>query len=179
MVGLVESVPKTLYSKFVIDERHGFNKMTIGLFISDTIKSTLLSLLFGAPIVALLIKIMQWGGPNFYIYVFVFLVILIFLLMWIIPNFIMPLFNKYEDIEDGSLKTKIQDLAKGQKFPLTKLFKMDGSKRSDHSNAFLFGFGSNKRIVLFDTLITQSTEEEIIAVLAHEIGHWKMWHTFV
>jgi len=81
--------------------------MTIGLFISDTIKQTLLSLLFGAPIVALLIKIMQWGGPNFYIYVFVFLVILIFLLMWIIPNFIMPLFNKYEDIEDGSLKTKI------------------------------------------------------------------------
>lgn len=105
LVGLIENVPKTLYQKFVIDERHGFNKMTIGLFISDTIKQTLLSLLFGAPIIALLIKIMQWGGPNFYIYVFVFLVILIFLLMWIVPNFIMPLFNKYEDIEDGSLKT--------------------------------------------------------------------------
>lgn len=78
--------------------------------------------------IAVLIKIMQWGGPNFYIYVFVFLVILIFLMMWIVPNFIMPLFNKYEDIEDGSLKTKIQDLSKSQAFPLKKLFKMDGSK---------------------------------------------------
>jgi len=149
----VESLPKTIYEKFVIDERHGFNKMTIKLLLTDTVKSTILTILLGGPVIAALVKIMQWGGPNFYIYVFIFLVIVAFLMMWIVPNFIMPLFNKYEDIEDGSLKTKIQDLAKSQEFPLKKLYKMDGSKRSAHSNAFLFGFGSNKRIVIFDTLI--------------------------
>lgn len=86
--------------------------MTIKLLLTDTIKSTILTILIGGPVIAVLVKIMQWGGPNFYIYVFIFLVIVAFLMMWIVPNFIMPLFNKYEDIEDGSLKTKIQDLAK-------------------------------------------------------------------
>lgn len=108
----IESLPKTIYSKFVIDERHGFNNMTINLLITDTIKSTLLTILLGGPVIAILVKIMQWGGPNFYIYVFIFLVIVAFLMMWIAPNFIMPLFNKYEEIEDGSLKTKIHNLAK-------------------------------------------------------------------
>ena len=128
LFGIVESIPKTLYSKFVIDERHGFNNMTLSLLISDTIKSTLLTIVIACPIIALMIKIMVWGGPNFYIYLFIGTVILTFVLMWILPNFIMPLFNKYEDIEDGSLKTKILELAKSQNFPLTKLFKMDGSK---------------------------------------------------
>lgn len=89
----------------------------------------------------------------------------------------MPLFNKYEPLEDGTLKTRIYELADSLKYPLTKLFVMDGSKRSSHSNAFMFGFGNNKRIVLFDTLMQQVEEDEILAILGHELGHWKLGHT--
>jgi len=118
--------------------------MTIGLYIKDQIKGLMLTIIIGAPVIAILIKITSWGGPNFYIYVFVFIVILTFIMMWIVPNFIMPLFNKYTDLEEGELKTGIQKLAKSQAFPLTKLFSVDGSTRSAHSNAYLFGFGNNK-----------------------------------
>merc|ERR1712226_1335477 len=97
--------------------------------------------------------------------------------MTIVPTVIVPLFNKYEPLQDGSLKTSICKLAEQIKYPLTKLFVMDGSKRSSHSNAFMFGFGNNKRIVLFDTLIEQVEEDEILAILGHELGHWKLGHT--
>jgi len=98
-------------------------------------------------------------------------------MMTIVPVFIMPLFNKYEPLQDGDLKKRIYALAAQLKYPLTKLFVMDGSKRSSHSNAFMFGFGNNKRIVLFDTLMEQVHDDEILAILGHELGHWKLGHT--
>ncbi len=99
------------------------------------------------------------------------------IMMTIVPVFIMPLFNKYEPLEEGELKKRIYALADKLNYPLTKLFVMDGSKRSSHSNAFMFGFGSNKRIVLFDTLMEQVDDDEILAILGHELGHWKLGHT--
>ena len=147
------SIPQTLYLHFVINERHKMNKMTLSTFVGDEVKSTLLTIIIGAPVLAIFIKIMEWGGELFYIYMFIFVVIFVFIMMWIVPNFIMPLFNKYEELPQGELKSAIEKLASDQKFPLKKLYSMDGSKRSAHSNAFLFGFGGNKRIVLFDTLI--------------------------
>jgi STE24 endopeptidase len=122
---------------------------------------------------------MEWGGESFYIYLFYLVVVFMLIMMWLVPNVIMPLFNKYEDLPEGELKTAIEKLAGEQQFPLKKLYSMDGSKRSAHSNAFLYGFGSNKRIVLFDTLIQQHPVKEIVAILGHEIGHWKMWHVFI
>lgn len=96
----------------MIEEKHGFNKLTLKLYITDQIKATLLTIIIGGPLIAILIKITQWGGPNFYIYAFAFLVVFTFLMMWVVPNFIMPLFNKYTDLPEGELKSKIEDLAK-------------------------------------------------------------------
>jgi len=107
-----------------------------------------------------------------------FVLATIFLMMLIYPNFIAPLFNKYEVLEEGELKTGIEKLAVQNEFPLRKLFKVDGSTRSSHSNAYFFGFGKNKRIVLYDTLLNQLENKEIYAVLCHEMGHWKYSHTF-
>ena len=177
LVGLVTSLPFELYSTFYIEKKHGFNKQTLGLFVSDKIKSTLLSFVIGGPFVALLLKIIQYGGTYFYVYVWIFLFVFSVLMMSIYPIFIMPLFNKYEPLPDGELKESIYALAARLKYPLTKLFVMDGSKRSSHSNAFMFGFGNNKRIVLFDTLLEQVHNQEILGILGHELGHWKLGHT--
>uniref|UniRef100_A0A7S4USK2 Ste24 endopeptidase n=1 Tax=Ditylum brightwellii TaxID=49249 RepID=A0A7S4USK2_9STRA len=177
LVGTVTALPFELYSTFKIEKKHGFNKMTIGLFISDKIKSLLLTFIIGGPFVALLLKIIKMGGDKFYLYVWAFMSVFSLFMMTIVPVFIMPLFNKYEPLKDGPLKDSIYALAGKLKYPLTKLFVMDGSKRSSHSNAFMFGFGSNKRIVLFDTLLTQVHDEEILAILGHELGHWKLGHT--
>jgi Zn-dependent protease with chaperone function len=119
----------------------------------------------------------QWGGEHFYIYVWAFMFVFSAFMMTIVPVFIMPLFNKYEPLPDSELKTRIFELADRLQYPLTKLFVMDGSKRSSHSNAFMFGFGKNKRIVLFDTLMEQVSDDEILAILGHELGHWKLGHT--
>jgi len=117
------------------------------------------------------------GGEHFYIYMWAFMFFFSVFMMTIVPVVIMPLFNKYEPLEDGSLKTRIHELAGQISYPLKKLFVMDGSKRSSHSNAFMFGFGSNKRIVLFDTLLDQVSHNEILAILGHELGHWKLGDT--
>lgn len=116
------------------------------------------------------------GGPYFFVYVEIMMIIFIFLMIWIYPNFIAPLFNTFKELEDGELKTNINELAHSINFPLKKIYVMDGSKRTAHSNAYFFGFGSNKRIVLFDTLLNQLSTQEIVAVLGHELGHWKMKH---
>ena len=119
----------------------------------------------------------KWGGDRFYLYVWGFMFCFSVFMMTIVPVVIMPLFNEYKPLDDGPLKTRIYELADQLKYPLKKLFVMDGSKRSSHSNAFMFGFGSNKRIVLFDTLMDQVHDDEILAILGHELGHWKMGHT--
>jgi STE24 endopeptidase len=179
LVGTVTSLPFELYSTFCIEKKHGFNKQTFGLFFTDKVKSLLLTFAIGGPFVALLLKIIKMGGDYFYIYVWAFTFVFSVIMMTIVPVFIMPLFNKYEPLPDGTLKTQIYELAERLNYPLKKLFVMDGSKRSSHSNAFMFGFGSNKRIVLFDTLMEQVSSDEILAILGHELGHWALSHTLV
>jgi len=172
------SLPWSIYSTFVIEERHGFNKQTVPLFVVDFVKSIGLSVAFGGPILAGLIKFMQWGGEQLYIWVFLFLLVVQILMIYIYPVVIQPCFNTFTPLEDGSLKTRIEDLATSLNFPLTKIYVIDGSARSSHSNAYFYGFWNNKRIVLYDTLFEQVDEDEIVAILGHELGHWKSNHLF-
>jgi STE24 endopeptidase len=176
---LIIGIPISYYSIFVIEKKHGFNKQTIGLFFYDTALSFSLTTVITLPILWGFLKVVEYGGEYFFLYVeiFIFFVIFAGLLIW--PNFIAPLFNKFEELEDGSLKDGINKLASTLKFPVTKVFICDGSKRSGHSNAYFYGFGSNKRIVLYDTLIKQMKEEEILAVLCHELGHWHYNHFWI
>ncbi|XP_073140079.1 CAAX prenyl protease 1 homolog [Henckelia pumila] len=171
-------LPFSLYSTFVIEARHGFNKQTIWLFIRDMIKGIVLAVVIGPPIVAAIIFIVQKGGPYLAIYLWAFMLVVSLVMMTIYPILIAPLFNKFTTLPDGTLRNKIETLASSLKFPLKKLFVVDGSTRSSHSNAYMYGFFNNKRIVLYDTLIQQcKDDEEIVAVIAHELGHWKLSHT--
>jgi STE24 endopeptidase len=175
VIDRIQSIPFELYSIFVIEEKHGFNKQTISLFIKDQIKSFLLTIVIGGPILAGLLKIIEWGGEYFYIYVWAFLTTVILIFSAFLHDLIAPLFNTFTPLEEGSLRAKIQSLAERLKFPLTQIFVVDGSKRSEHSNAYFFGFWKKKRIVLFDTLLKQEkgvSEDEIVAVVSHELGHW-------
>ena len=173
IIGLVTSLPFELYSTFRIEKKHGFNKTTLRLFISDKLKGLGLTLVLGGPFVSLLLSIIKWGGRHFYMYVLGFTFAFSLFMMSAYPVLIMPLFNTYVPLSEGVLKNRIYDLAGRLHFPLTKLFVMDGSKRSSHSNAFMFGFFKNKRIVLFDTLLTQVHDDEILAILGHELGEYK------
>jgi STE24 endopeptidase len=170
ILGTITGLPFELYSTFRIEKRHGFNKTTLGLFVSDKIKGLLLTACLGGPFVALLLKIIKWGGERFYLYVWGFTFVFSLFMMTLYPVVIMPMFNTYEALPSGVLKDRIYALAGRLNFPLTKLFVMDGSKRSSHSNAFMFGFFKNKRIVLFDTLLKQVHDDEILAILGHELG---------
>ncbi|GMF25696.1 unnamed protein product [Phytophthora fragariaefolia] len=170
-------IPFGLYSTFVVEARHGFNKQTLGLFFMDKLKSFMLFIVIGFPVTAVLIYVIRWGGEYFYMYVWAFLFAFSVVMMTLYPVLIMPLFNKFTPLEEGELRTRIEALAASLNFPLTKLFVTDGSKRSSHSNAYFFGLFKSKRIVLFDTLLEQATHDEIVAVLGHELGHWKLWHT--
>ncbi|KAJ3101428.1 CAAX prenyl protease 1 [Phlyctochytrium planicorne] len=149
-------IPFSLYSTFVIEERHGFNKQTLALFFSDLFKELILGFVLSAPLVSGFVQIVKWGGDNFFFYIVMILVY---------PTVIQPLFNKFTPLPDGSLKEKINALASRLKFPLTKIFVVDGSKRSSHSNAYFIGLFKDKRIVLFDTLLEQANEEEVLGVL--------------
>ncbi|XP_055817230.1 CAAX prenyl protease 1 homolog isoform X1 [Solanum dulcamara] len=174
----ITDLPFSLYSTFVIEARHGFNKQTMWLYFRDMIKGIALSIVIGPPIVAAIIVIVQKGGPYLAIYLWGFMLILSLVMMTIYPVLIAPLFNKFTPLPQGELRLKIENLASSLKFPLKKLFVVDGSTRSSHSNAYMYGFFKNKRIVLYDTLIQQcKNDEEIVAVIAHELGHWKLNHT--
>eukprot|EP00262_Sarcandra_glabra_P002417 TRINITY_DN12712_c0_g1_i1.p1 TRINITY_DN12712_c0_g1~~TRINITY_DN12712_c0_g1_i1.p1 ORF type:complete len:425 (+),score=64.76 TRINITY_DN12712_c0_g1_i1:180-1454(+) len=174
----ITDFPFSLYSTFVIEARHGFNKQTIWLFFRDMFKGICLSIILGPPIVAVIIVIVQKGGPYLAIYLWGFMFGLSIVMMTLYPILIAPLFNKFTPLPEGVLREKIEKLAFSLKFPLKKLFVVDGSTRSSHSNAYMYGFFNNKRIVLYDTLIQQcKNEEEVVAVIAHELGHWKLNHT--
>ncbi|CAN4111551.1 unnamed protein product [Withania somnifera] len=174
----ITDLPFSLYSTFVIEARHGFNKQTVWLFFRDMIKGIALAIVISPPIVAAIIVIVQKGGPYLAIYLWGFMLILSLVMMTIYPVLIAPLFNKFTPLPQGELRLKIENLASSLKFPLKKLFVVDGSTRSSHSNAYMYGFFKNKRIVLYDTLIQQcKNDEEIVAVIAHELGHWKLNHT--
>lgn len=169
------SLPFEIYSTFKIEEEFGFNKMTPGLFVADMIKGLILGAIIGAPLLAAILWIFA-AVPMAWLWAFLFVAAFSLFLTYIAPTWIMPLFNKFEPLEDGELKNEINAMAEKCQFPLTELSVMDGSKRSAKSNAFFTGFGKNKKIALFDTLIEKHTTPELVAVLAHEIGHYKKKH---
>jgi len=217
------STPFSYYDSFVIEEKFGFNKQTRPFFFMDRIKKFVVSLALTAPIICAIIWIIKSSGPYFFVYVWVFISFVTFVMMTIYPEFIAPLFDKYTPLPESDLKTKIEALAAKVEFPLTKLYVVEGSKRSSHSNAYMYGFWNNKRIVLYDTLLSPEMNEElkalhnppttdkktdevineeekpveteklekepevkkslgmnddeVVAVLGHELGHWKLMHT--
>ncbi len=170
------SLPFSIYSTFVIEEKFGFNKTTIQTFILDVLKGLLLGALIGIPLVAGIIAFFIYAGTWAWLYAWLAVTGFSLLMQYIAPTWIMPLFNTFIPLEDGNLKTKIENYTQKVKFSLSGLFVIDGSKRSSKSNAFFTGFGKNKRIALYDTLIENHTDEELVAVLAHEIGHYKKKH---
>lgn len=170
------SLPFSVYDTFVIEERFGFNKTTPKVFIIDTLKGIFLGLILGIPLLALVLAFFEYTGPHAWFYCWVTMVIFLLALNYLVPTVIMPLFNRFDPIEEGKLRSAIMDYAKSIEFPLTNVFSMDGSKRSSKSNAFFTGFGKNKRIVLYDTLIEQHGVDELVGVLAHEMGHYKLKH---
>jgi len=244
----ITSLPWSLYSTFVIEEKHGFNKQTVGFFFKDLVKKFAVSLVIAMPVVAILLWIIKIGGTYFFVYAWLFVFIFSLFFITVYADYIAPLFDKFTPLQEGDLRTSIEQLAASIDFPLKKLFVVEGSKRSSHSNAYFYGFHKNKRIVLFDTLLEgyvsqtenkdkdksadKSSEEkttpasneekvsevedsehkasetlldkkqdadesetprdesekkaerktgcnnsEILAVLAHELGHWKLNHT--
>lgn len=220
IISEIISLPWSIYSNFVIEERHGFNKYTASFYAVDKIKKLIIGQLIMLPLLAGTVKIIHAGGDYFFLYLWVFCLVISLLLLTIYPDFIAPLFDKFVPLQEGELKSQIDALASSIDFPLTKIYVVEGSKRSSHSNAYLYGFHKNKRIVLFDTLIqnykspnastkdeaqieNESTPKEdapsvteqlakdsdedekskgcsnneVVAILAHELGHWKMNHT--
>jgi len=204
----VVNLPFSVYSTFVLEERHGFNKQTCAFYVKDQIKKFVLMQVIMLPLVAVIIQIVRWGGDLFFVHLWLFVVAFTLFMMVIYPEFIAPLFDKYVPLPAGQLKTQIEELAASIEFPLYKLFVVEGSKRSSHSNAYFYGFFNFKRIVLFDTLLSDEerekikaadetatdgddkkadeedkelkgkgcSNEEILAVLGHELGHWKLNH---
>jgi len=172
----VLSLPFSLYATFVIEERFGFNTTTWKIYLMDLIKGLALALLLGTPLLAAILMFFQYAGANAWWYCWIGVTLYMLVVQFIAPTWIMPLFNKFTPLEDGELKSAILSYANSINFPLENVYQMDGSRRSTKSNAFFTGFGKHKRIVLFDTLIKQHSVKELVAVLAHEMGHYKKRH---
>lgn len=170
------SLPFSIYSTFVLEERFGFNRTTPGTFATDILKGLGLAIVLGGPLLAGVLAFFQYAGPYAWLYCWVAITLFSLGLQYIAPNWIMPLFNTFRPLELGALKDALFAYARGVDFPLTDVFVMDGSRRSNKSNAFFTGFGKHKRVALFDTLIAQLTSAELVAILAHEIGHYKKKH---
>jgi STE24 endopeptidase len=173
--GLID-LPLTLYQTFVIEERFGFNKITPKLWLADLLKSTLMGALIGLPIAALILWLMGSAGQFWWLWAWCAWMGFNLLLLLIYPTFIAPLFNKFQPLEDESLKVRVTALMQRCGFAAKGLFVMDGSKRSAHANAYFTGFGAAKRVVFYDTLLRQLDPGEVEAVLAHELGHFKHKH---
>ncbi|MFZ6847232.1 M48 family metallopeptidase [Undibacterium sp. RuRC25W] len=173
--GLLD-LPFSYYSQFVLEQKFGFNKMTPALFFGDMIKSTALGAVIGLPLIWVVLSLMDKSGNLWWLYAWFVWTGFQLLMMLIYPSVIAPLFNKFTPLEDDSLRSRIEGLMQRVGFASKGLFVMDGSKRSAHGNAYFSGFGAAKRIVFFDTLISRLAPEEIEAVLAHELGHFKLKH---
>jgi STE24 endopeptidase len=169
-------LPFNIYSTFVIEERFGFNKTTRRTFILDLIKGFFLGVILGGLILAGVLALFQYAGEFAWLYCWAAVVVFSLAMQYVAPTWIMPLFNKYTPMTEGELRDAILKYAGSVNFPVKNIYVMDGSKRSTKSNAFFTGFGNNKRIALFDTLIAQHTVPEMVAVLAHEVGHYKKKH---
>ena len=172
-------LPFSYYRTFVIEEQYGFNKTTKSTFLSDKIKGGILTIILGGGILTLFMLFYQSTGPIFWVYAWAMVAIIILFINLFYSRLIVPLFNKQTPLQDGSLKSSIENYAQKVGFELQNIFVIDGSKRSTKANAYFSGFGKEKRITLFDTLINDLSEDEIVAVLAHEVGHYKKKHIIV
>jgi STE24 endopeptidase len=169
-------IPFSLYQTFVIEEKYGFNKSTLRQFIKDQLISVGLAQAVGLPVLALILWVMDSVGSLWWLAAWLIIMSFSLLMSWLYPTVIAPLFNKFTPMEDGSLKQRIQNLLQRCGFNSQGIFIMDGSRRSGHGNAYFTGLGNNKRIVFFDTLVKSLDEDELEAVLAHELGHFKRKH---
>lgn len=173
------SLPFSLYSTFVIEERFDFNRTTARTFVLDLIKTMLLTIFIGAPLLAFILWFFEQSGSLAWLYCWLVVVGWTVLLQFLAPALIMPLFNTFTPLAEGELKERITTYARSQAFRMQGIFTMDGSKRSSRLNAFFTGFGRFRRIVFFDTLVDKLTPGEIVAVLAHEMGHYRLRHVFI
>ena len=176
LIGGLIGLPLSLFQTFGIEQRFGFNNTTPKLWVSDLLKGLLVGMVLGLPILWLVLWLMQAGGTLWWLYTWAALVAYQLFVMWIAPNVIMPLFNKFTPLEDATLKERVTALMTRSGFTAKGFFVMDGSRRSAHSNAFFTGFGAAKRVVFFDTLLAKLNGDEMEAVLAHELGHFKHRH---
>lgn len=176
LVMTVFEIPASFYQTFVIEEKYGFNKSTAGQFFKDQAMSLSLAAVIGLPLFALILWVMDSLGSSWWIWAWAILISFSLLMSWLFPTVIAPLFNKFTPMEDGALKQRIQTLLERCGFHSEGIFIMDGSKRSGHGNAYFTGLGNNKRIVFYDTLVNSLEDEELEAVLAHELGHFKCKH---
>ena len=172
------NLPFSFFKNFVIEEKFGFNKMTISIFIKDKLKSYLLVFFIGGITMFSILSFFYYFETYGWLMVWIFLTIFSIIIQPIFIHFIAPMFNKFSPLDDGELKSAITKYSKEINFPISRIDVMDGSKRSNHSNAYFTGFGKSKRIALFDTLINNHTTEEIVSVVAHEAGHYKKKHIF-
>ena len=177
LISSILALPISYYSTFVIEEKFGFNKQTLRLWLTDMVKSQALIIALGAPLLSAVLAIIQKTGNSFFYYLWLFGAGVQVFAITIYPILILPMFNKLSPLEPGALKSGVEGLAKRLKFPLNELYVIDGSKRSAHSNAYFYGLPWKKHIVIYDTLIEKSETEEVVAVLSHELGHWSLGHT--
>ncbi len=178
-VSKVFSLPFSIYGTFVIEERFGFNKTTAKTFFFDSVKSLLLSVVIGGVILFVITWLFYTTGNWFWVLALAVTLVFTFVANILYSRLIVPLFNKQEPLKEGSLRDLIVEFAKKVNFPLSKVFVIDGSKRSTKANAYFSGFGKNRRVVLYDTLIEKMSENEVLAVLAHEIGHFRKKHIWI
>ncbi len=169
LINFLVSLPFSIYSTFVIEERYGFNTTTPKVFITDIIKSIIISIILGVPILSLLLWIIE-ADPNWWWKFALVIIVFEIFISWLYPMFIAPLFNKFYPLEDEELRNKILSLLEKAKFKISNIFVMDASRRTKKVNAYLTGIGNSRRVVLFDTILSY-THDEILAVLAHELGH--------
>jgi STE24 endopeptidase len=170
------SLPFSVYSTFVIEERFGFNETTPKTFVLDLLKSLALGVAIGGPLLAALLWFLGATGPYGWVYAWIAVTAVMLLLQFFAPRYLMPLFNDFEPLEEGELRESILSYADSVDFPVDEVYVMDGSRRSNKANAFFTGFGANRRIVLFDTLVEELSVDELLTVVAHEMGHYKLNH---
>ncbi len=169
-------LPFSLYDTFVIEAKYGFNRTTLATFFSDMAKTALLGVLIGGPLLYLILWLMERAGDQWWLYTWLVISVFSLTMMWLYPTVIAPLFNRFEPLQEGETLRRIQQLLNRCGFNSNGIFVIDGSRRSSHGNAYFSGFGKNKRIVFFDTLLKMLNDDELEAVLAHELGHFKKKH---
>ncbi len=176
LISSLLELPFSVYSTFVIEERFGFNRTTVKTFIADLFKGAALGLVLGVPLLWIILWLMEKSGELWWVYAWLVWTSFSLFIMWIYPTLIAPVFNKFEPLEEGDTLERIKQLLQRCGFSSNGIFVIDGSKRSSHGNAYFSGFGRNKRIVFFDTLLKMLNDDELEAVLAHELGHFKKKH---